>query len=450
MAYEKQTWVDNETPVDAEHLNHIEAGVAALSEEIDDLKENGGAGVEVDETLTESGKAADAKATGDAIGEIVEKVPGINLFDKNGTNYVDGYFMPDGTIKASTQYKAHYLKLDGLGTYTFYPAHEVMGASSRTLTLYDENKNYIGANMGTYDENTHIATVEVTKQCYYAGFTVKNTNASWVMFVRGDVYPDVYYPYGDLLQINPHVKIPASSLPSISGNVLHGKTVAFDGDSICAGVGDTAEHPGWAGRIGESNSMAWRNYGVGGATIAAETYSGEVAKHWICRSIDTIYANTPNLDYLILEGGTNDADILSPQDKKGTFDESDYGGTYDDETFCGGLESLLYKAVTYYPHAKIGFIIAQKMGVSANGYGEANTRYDYFKTAMDICKKWGVPVINLWDESHLNPKLQVHYNAALGDDENVAAESLYIDGQHLTSFGYDVITPKIEAWMKTL
>lgn len=46
MSYVKQTWVDYETRVDAEHLNHIEDGieandaaVAALSEEIDDFTE---------------------------------------------------------------------------------------------------------------------------------------------------------------------------------------------------------------------------------------------------------------------------------------------------------------------------------------------------------------------------------------------------------------------------
>ena len=29
MSYEKQTWVDGTTPLDAEHLNHMEAGIAS-------------------------------------------------------------------------------------------------------------------------------------------------------------------------------------------------------------------------------------------------------------------------------------------------------------------------------------------------------------------------------------------------------------------------------------
>lgn len=34
MAYKKQTWVDGVTPLDAEHLNHVEEGISQLSEPI--------------------------------------------------------------------------------------------------------------------------------------------------------------------------------------------------------------------------------------------------------------------------------------------------------------------------------------------------------------------------------------------------------------------------------
>ena len=34
MAYKKQTWVDFVTPLDAEHMNHIEDGIGSLSEEM--------------------------------------------------------------------------------------------------------------------------------------------------------------------------------------------------------------------------------------------------------------------------------------------------------------------------------------------------------------------------------------------------------------------------------
>lgn len=34
MAYTKQTWVNGETPLDADHLNHVEAGIASMADEL--------------------------------------------------------------------------------------------------------------------------------------------------------------------------------------------------------------------------------------------------------------------------------------------------------------------------------------------------------------------------------------------------------------------------------
>lgn len=37
MGYVKQTWVDKETPIDAAHMNHLENGVRALSEDMEKM-----------------------------------------------------------------------------------------------------------------------------------------------------------------------------------------------------------------------------------------------------------------------------------------------------------------------------------------------------------------------------------------------------------------------------
>lgn len=39
MAYEKQTWVDGVTPLDAVHLNHMEDGIAEADKAIGQLTE---------------------------------------------------------------------------------------------------------------------------------------------------------------------------------------------------------------------------------------------------------------------------------------------------------------------------------------------------------------------------------------------------------------------------
>lgn len=234
-------------------------------------------------------------------------------------------------------------------------------------------------------------------------------------------------------------------------NHLFGKSIVFDGDSICEAVTESStsgttkyDKPiGWAYRVGTRFGMKWYNHGQSGGTITAETYSsdGSQARHWVSRYVDTIHSMYPNLDYYVFEGGTNDADILrNDLSKLGTFSADDFSGNYDDTTFYGAMETIIYKMLNYYPHIKIGYIVAQKMGTNTDSRA---LRYSYFEKAMQICKKWGVPYINLWDDSQLNPMIASHYDSTKTADENKSSGSLYVDGQHLTSYGYDAVSSKI-------
>lgn len=196
--------------------------------------------------------------------------------------------------------------------------------------------------------------------------------------------------------------------------------------------------------------MNWHNVGISGGTITSETYGSDgSAKHWLSSYIDTIHQNYPELDYLILEGGTNDADMLRNTDRIGAINLKDYSGNYDKTTFCGALDTLFYKAINYYPNAKIGFIVAHKMyQQTTRGYDTEvepkNYTREFFDMAIKACQKWGIPYIDLWNESALNPLLSCFYNTS--DTSNNA----YTDGQHLTAKGYDIISPKIESWIRTL
>ena len=234
---------------------------------------------------------------------------------------------------------------------------------------------------------------------------------------------------------------------------LRGKTIIFDGDSICHATSETqAPERGWAYRIGAANEMDWHNVGISGATVTAEMYSRVTgnARHWVSRSIDQIHEDFPHVDFLIIEGGTNDADLISEYEpeKLGSFDPDDYSGNYDDTTFCGAFESLFFKAINYYPQTRIGYIVAPKMCDSS--IEVFKNRRHYFEIAMDICRKWGIPYIDLWQNCPINPRLKVYFDQTLTGPENAAAGKAYVDGQHLTATGYDMVSPIIEAWLLTL
>lgn len=237
-----------------------------------------------------------------------------------------------------------------------------------------------------------------------------------------------------------------------SENKLHGKTILWNGDSICQG---SSRWGTWADRIAAKNELkAWKNYGIGGGTVAENTprFQSGKERHSVCGSLEKMYEEFPDADYVIFEGGTNDADLIGRitegtiAEKFGKFEPDDYSGNYDRDTFCGALESIFHRATQRWRGKKICFIVAQKMGLHLP---TVKNRYAYFQAAMQICEKWGIPYLNLWDGCYLNPRLPHMYDPNKSVEENEQI-SLYKDGQHLTAAGYDFTADIIDSWLKTL
>ena len=237
-------------------------------------------------------------------------------------------------------------------------------------------------------------------------------------------------------------------------NKLLGKTILWNGDSICAG---SVIRGSWASRIGERNGMVWKNYAVGGGTLAENPpvmrKSGN-PRHSVSETLDCMYEEFPDADYIVIEGGTNDADllgnpVLTPEGTRlGSFDPDDYSGNYDRDTFCGALESVFYRTGKYWMGKKICYVVAQKMGIDPV---IRDNRRRYFDEAVKICTKWGIPYLDLWHGSYLNPQLPWMYDSTKSASENDEANvGLYADGQHLTARGYDVTADIVESWLNGL
>lgn len=235
---------------------------------------------------------------------------------------------------------------------------------------------------------------------------------------------------------------------------LTGKTIIWNGDSICAGRAGTSN---WADRIAEKNHMVYKNYAIGGGTIAdglPPTASGG-ARHSVVATLEKMHEEYPNADYIVIEGGTNDADLLGHAvggangTKLGTVDPENFSGSYRVNTFCGALEYVFFRAKQLWPDKKIVYIVAPKMGDKNNPVYE-NRRF-YFDKAVEICEKWDIPYIDLWNDSELDPNIPEMYDSTKTAEQNMEENTgYYIDGQHLTSRGYDVTAEMIEAWLKTV
>jgi lysophospholipase L1-like esterase len=208
-------------------------------------------------------------------------------------------------------------------------------------------------------------------------------------------------------------------------NPLNGKIATFNGDSIQAGAGESPAKA-WAGRLAERNNMTVENKAIGGATLAKNTYNTDTSpRHWIVSDIANMRADA---DYIILEGGTNDGALSVPV---GVI-RSGYNDTYDETTICGALESIFRQASLKWIGKKIGFIISYR------NVGHQTTDGAVFDNVRQICNKWSIPYLDLYNESGLNANL-------------TDVKTAYMpDGLHLNAAGYDNTLSKVENWLKSL
>ena len=235
-------------------------------------------------------------------------------------------------------------------------------------------------------------------------------------------------------------------------NKLYGKKIIWDGDSIGIGLVETGS---WATRIAENNSMTCKNYARGGGTIVEglPKMKNGADRHSVSVNLEKMYEEHPDADYIILQGGANDSVLLgnvykNEPNKLGTFEAFKFDGDYDVTTFSGALESVFYRALKYWNGKKIGFIVAQKCRRKEHIF--LNRRI-YFDRAVEICEKWGIPYIDLWRDTYMNPNLPNMYDPTKTAEENKAENvCYYYDNVHLTSRGYDFSSEAIETWLKTL
>lgn len=216
---------------------------------------------------------------------------------------------------------------------------------------------------------------------------------------------------------------------------LYQKSVLFVGDSLCEGWIEWNDATyksqiGYAGRIMVKNEMTGINKSKSGASMSN------------CRGANTVLAQLQAMsgneyDYVILEGGCNDAWDSCPL---GEMTEG-FDGPFDMTTFAGGLEQTFAYAKRVYDGAIFGYTtnFTMPMGNTDGSRGKIDDMGDYIALSIEICKKWNIPYLDLYNDEDLNKNV-------LKTD---TLDCLY-DYIHMNSNGFNTIAPIIEAWMETL
>lgn len=219
----------------------------------------------------------------------------------------------------------------------------------------------------------------------------------------------------------------AKAVEPATANPLYGKSVLFVGDSICEAACEWGTSTvGWADRIIQWNSMTGLNKGLSGASISNVRGANTVLNQLITQK-------GVNYDYIIIEGGANDAWDSAPVGKMA----KGFEGNFDMTTLAGGLETTFKYAKENFPNATIGFIVTFQM--PAANYGRLADMSEYFTEAKKICDKWEVPYIDFYFDQNFN--------------DNVLKPSTLIntvDYIHPNKSGYNILSPRINDWMKTL
>lgn len=223
----------------------------------------------------------------------------------------------------------------------------------------------------------------------------------------------------------------ADTSEELEENPLKGKKVLFVGDSICEGWCEWNDPTygnkvAWAGRIIAEYEMYGVNKSLGGASISN------------CRKDNTVINQLKKMegktfDLVILQGGANDAWDSCPVGRM----SSKFDGTFNNSTFAGGLEETIKYAKETFPDAKIAYIITFSMPKASYGY--LSNMSGYVKMTKNICDKWDIPYLDLYNDEDLNK------NQLKTDTK----ECLY-DYIHPNSKGYNILAPIIGEWMKTL
>ena len=202
--------------------------------------------------------------------------------------------------------------------------------------------------------------------------------------------------------------------------VLNGKRVYGFGDSIVYGH---AAGISFLDYLKQDYDMSVTKYAVNGASVIGEDNNSIIGQ------IAGASATVP--DFVLFDGLINDA-YASVTAKLGQTSR-DYTGIYDTTTFCGSFECICNALLTKYPGATILYIAVHKTPAR-----DISIQDRLHALARQICGKWSIPFVDLYNESGLNCFIAAYQSAYSYDhtDANGGNTSTGGSGTHPNDAGY--------------
>ncbi|MEV6605819.1 SGNH/GDSL hydrolase family protein [Kutzneria sp. NPDC051319] len=180
------------------------------------------------------------------------------------------------------------------------------------------------------------------------------------------------------------------SVPANAANGrLKGKSMYAFGDSIVYGH----VYPrGFVNFTAERESMNLTKYAVNGASIGPSS-------NQILTQVQRAASKAP--DYVVFNGGTNDADLVyNKRFKVGTMAPGTDPAKFDNSTYAGSLETTISAMRTKWPTTRIVYVAVHKLGSR-----DWNTQLALRSVTLQICQKWGVTVADVFNDTTLDTRV---------------------------------------------
>lgn len=233
----------------------------------------------------------------------------------------------------------------------------------------------------------------------------------------------------DFAYIMHTIDLPIYQTPSLEerDNRLVDKKLLNLGDSIASSAADGVI--GYDELIAQKNKMELTSRASGGATITVQSED----PNNIVKQVDEVVDGGYMPDYILFEGGTNDAHLATS-----TFGDISVGyeAELDVSTFCGAFEYCLKTLRLNFMSSKIIYVRAHNMA------SRDERQITLGELAIQMCKKWSIPYVDLYNEGGLNTQIS----------EMIGVYTLNeSDRTHPNSLGYELFyAPQIEAKMKSI
>jgi len=381
-------------------------------------------------------------ANKEAVSQLKEDIENTNsILEENlvriSANLINPYNMLENTAitisnristSSNTTYKS-YLNIPVKAGESYY-----IGNSHRVACVIDNAENKLVLQSNTQNKtDPFIFNVEKSGLlcvCFYM-----TEEKPWVALAEKETE---YEEYGSKL-LQEWLKLQIEKYGY--SNPLKGKTIYNFGDSISNGHGNLVgdKRLGPAELVALDNDMVCTDFAVSGSTMS--TAGG--GNYTLKMINDAISASPITPDFVLLAGGINDLKVTSVGDFSEPSSNDDFGEKYigllDTSNFSGAFETAIYRILNAWPGTQLIYMTEHKMPSHYNDGTET-----LYQTAKKICKKWCVPILDMWNSGGLNMSVLANNKAYGTGDVNL--DGAHTDTTHPNGEAYRLYyVPKLKS-----